>query len=240
MSIRIAVIPARGGSKRIPRKNIKEFCGKPMIGWPIEAALTSGIFDRVIVSTDDPEIASVAAAWGAEVPFVRPAELADDHAGTTEVVAHATQWVLNQQPDVSAVCCIYATAPFVEPNDLRRGLSVLESGAWRYAFSATEFPAPIFRAFRQLPGGGVQMFFPEHMSTRSQDLPPALHDAGQFYWGTTQAWLEMAPVFSEFSAVVLTPRMRSQDIDTPTDWEFAEALFRLSRSHSTPGMMSAC
>jgi pseudaminic acid cytidylyltransferase len=240
MSVRIAVIPARGGSKRIPRKNVKDFCGKPMIGWPIEAARTSGIFDRVIVSTDDPEIAAIAVSLGAEVPFVRPAELANDHAGTTEVVAHATQWALNQQLQVSEVCCIYATAPFVEPEDLRRGLSALESGAWRYAFSATEFPAPIFRAFRPLPGGGVQMFFPEHMSTRSQDLPAALHDAGQFYWGTKQAWLDMAPVFSEHSIAVLIPRTRSQDIDTPEDWEFAEALFRLSRSRSIAGVMSAC
>lgn len=240
MSIRIAVIPARGGSKRIPRKNVKEFCGKPMIGWPIEAARASGMFDRVIVSTDDPEIAAIAASLGAEVPFVRPAELADDHVGTTEVVAHATRWLLDGQPDVSQVCCIYATAPFVEPDDLRRGLSALDSGAWRYAFSATEFAAPIFRAFRQIPGGGVQMFFPEHMSTRSQDLPPALHDAGQFYWGTRQAWLEMAPVFSEHSVAVPIPRMRSQDIDTPEDWEFAEALFRLLRSRSIAGVMSAC
>jgi pseudaminic acid cytidylyltransferase len=138
------------------------------------------------------------------------------------------------------VCCIYATAPFVEPDDLRRGLSALESGAWRYAFSATEFPAPIFRAFRPLSGGGVQMFFPEHMATRSQDLPAALHDAGQFYWGTKQAWLDMSPVFSEHSIAVLIPRTRSQDIDTPEDWEFAEALFRLSRSRSIPGVMSAC
>jgi|HubBroStandDraft_1064217.scaffolds.fasta_scaffold00062_8 pseudaminic acid cytidylyltransferase len=240
MSMRIAVIPARGGSKRIPRKNVKNFCGKPMIGWPIAAALASGIFERVIVSTDDPEIAAIALSLGAEVPFMRPAELANDDAGTTEVVAHATQWALNQQLQVSEVCCIYATAAFVEPEDLRRGLSALESGAWCYAFSATEFPAPIFRAFRALSAGGVRMFFPEHMSTRSQDLPPALHDAGQFYWGTKQAWLDMSPIFSEHSLAVLIPRTRSQDIDTPEDWEFAEALFRLSRSRSIPGVISAC
>jgi N-acylneuraminate cytidylyltransferase len=238
--MRIAVIPARGGSKRIPRKNVKNFCGKPMIGWPIAAALASGIFERVIVSTDDPEIAAIALSLGAEVPFMRPAELANDDAGTTEVVAHATQWALNQQLQVSEVCCIYATAAFVEPEDLRRGLSALESGAWCYAFSATEFPAPIFRAFRALSAGGVRMFFPEHMSTRSQDLPPALHDAGQFYWGTKQAWLDMSPIFSEHSLAVLIPRTRSQDIDTPEDWEFAEALFRLSRSRSIPGVISAC
>ena len=234
--MRIAVIPARGGSKRIPRKNIKEFCGKPMIAWSIEAAQASRLFAHTIVSTDDSEISAVARAWGAEVPFVRPAELSDDHTGTTQVVAHATRWALDQGWPISAVCCIYATAPFVAAADLVRGADALESGDWSFAFSATEFAAPIFRAFRQLPEGGVRMFFPEHIATRSQDLPAALHDAGQFYWGTTAAWLESAQIFSESSIAVLMPRARSQDIDTPADWAFAEALFELSRgprAHST-------
>jgi pseudaminic acid cytidylyltransferase len=226
--VRIAVIPARGGSKRIPRKNIKEFCGKPMIAWSIQAAQACKLFTHTIVSTDDAEISDVASAWGAEVPFVRPPELSDDHTGTTDVVAHATRWALNQGWTISAVCCLYATAPFVEAGDLARGLGVLESGDWRYAFSATEFSAPIFRAFRQAPSGGVHMFFPEHFMTRSQDLPVALHDAGQFYWGTTEAWLEKAPIFAQFSVPILIPRARSQDIDTPEDWAFAESLFKLS------------
>jgi pseudaminic acid cytidylyltransferase len=231
--VKIAVIPARGGSKRIPRKNVKDFCGKPMIAWSIETARASNLFAHIIVSTNDAEISAVARAWGAEVPFVRPAELSDDNTGTTEVVAHATRWALNQGWAVSAVCCIYATAPFVEADDLMRGSVALESGDWLYAFSATEFAAPIFRAFQQLPGGGVRMFFPEHFSTRSQDLPVALHDAGQFYWGTTQAWLEKARIFSQSSLAVLMPRARSQDIDTADDWTFAESLFKLSRNHST-------
>ena len=226
--MKIAVIPARGGSKRIPRKNIREFCGKPMIAWSIEAARACGLFGHTVVSTDDPEIAAVAKEWGAEVPFVRPAELSNDHAGTTEVVAHATRWALGQGWPVAAVCCLYATAPFVRADDLIRGSAALESGTWRYAFSATEFAAPIFRAFEQLTSGGVRMFFPEHFATRSQDLPVALHDAGQFYWGTTQAWLDEAQIFSEFSIPVLMPRARSQDIDTPADWAFAESLFKLS------------
>jgi pseudaminic acid cytidylyltransferase len=227
--VKIAIIPARGGSKRIPRKNIKEFCGKPMIAWSIEAARACKLFAHTIVSTDDPEISAVAKQWGAEVPFVRPPELADDHTGTTEVVAHAVRWALDQGWPVSAACCIYATAPFVQGDDLIRGSLALESGHWRYAFSATEFAAPIFRAFQQLPNGGIRMFFPEHFSTRSQDLPAALHDAGQFYWGTTQAWLEKAQIFAESSVPVLMPRARSQDIDTPDDWVFAESLFKLSR-----------
>ena len=226
--MKIAIIPARGGSKRIPRKNIKEFCGKPMIAWSIEAARACKLFAHTIVSTDDPEIAAVAKQWGAEVPFVRPAELSDDQTGTTEVVAHAARWALDQGWPVSAVCCIYATAPFVQADDLIRASTALEAGAWRYAFSATEFGAPIFRAFERLPHGGVRMFFPEHIATRSQDLPVALHDAGQFYWGTIQAWLERAQIFTDFSIPVLMPRARSQDIDTPADWAFAESLFKLS------------
>jgi pseudaminic acid cytidylyltransferase len=230
--VKIAIIPARGGSKRIPRKNIKEFCGKPMIAWSIEAARTCALFDHTIVSTDDPEISAVARACGAEVPFVRPAELSDDHTGTTEVVAHAARWALSQGWEVSAVCCVYATAPFIDADDLLRGFAALESGDWRYAFSATEFSAPIFRAFQQLKSGGVRMFFPEHASTRSQDLPVALHDAGQFYWGTTEAWLEKAQIFTESSVPVMVPRTRSQDIDTADDWAFAESLFKLHRQQS--------
>lgn len=230
--MKIAIVPARGGSKRIPRKNIKEFCGKPMIAWSIEAARTCKLFDHTIVSTDDAEISAVAQACGAEVPFVRPPELSDDYTGTTEVVAHATRWALSQGWEISAVCCLYATAPFISADDLQRGFAALESGDWRFAFSATEFPAPIFRAFQQLPSGGVRMFFPEHTSSRSQDLPVALHDAGQFYWGTVEAWLEKAQIFAESSIPVMMPRMRSQDIDTADDWAFAESLFKLYRQQS--------
>jgi pseudaminic acid cytidylyltransferase len=232
--VKIAVIPARGGSKRIPRKNVKEFCGKPIIAWSIQAAQASNLFAHTIVSTDDAEISLVARAWGAETPFVRPPELSDDHTGTTEVVAHATRWALSQGWNVSSVCCLYATAPFVSAGDLMRGLAALESGDWRYSFSAAEFAAPIFRAFRQSPSGGVQMFFPEHYLARSQDLPVALHDAGQFYWGTTEAWLQKAQIFAPSSVPVMMPRARAQDIDTLEDWAFAESLFNISRQVSTP------
>lgn len=222
--MRIAVIPARGGSKRIPRKNIKPFCGKPMIAWSIEAAKSSGLFERIIVSTDDAEIAEVARLWGAEVPFMRPQELSDDYAGTTEVIAHATQWALAQGLDVAAVCCIYATAPFVQTDDLKRGWDALNSGDWDYAFTVTDFAAPIFRSFKQTDEGGIEMFFPEHFATRSQDLPIALHDAGQFYWGRPTAWLEGKRIFDQSSRPVLIPRWRVQDIDTQDDWERAEIL----------------
>jgi N-acylneuraminate cytidylyltransferase len=222
----IAVIPARGRSKRIPRKNIRDFCGKPMIAWSIEAAKISGLFDHIIVSTDDAEIAEVAKQWGAEVPFMRPAELSDDHAGTTEVIAHATQWALDQNLDLDAVCCIYATAPFIQVNDLKRGLAALESGDWAYAFTVTDFAAPIFRSFKQTAKGGIEMFYPEHFLTRSQDLPIALHDAGQFYWGRPLAWIDGKRVFDRGSIPVIIPRWRVQDIDTMEDWLRAELMFR--------------
>jgi pseudaminic acid cytidylyltransferase len=223
--MKLAVIPARGGSKRIPRKNIKNFCGKPMIAWPICVAQESGLFDRIIVSTDDEEIAEVSRKWGGEVPFIRPLNLADDFTGTTEVVSHATQWALDQCLDIDAVCCIYATAPFVQAADLRTGLDALKSGDWSYAFTVTEFAAPIFRSFQQNSVGEIEMFFPEYYSSRSQDLPKALHDAGQFYWGRPAAWLNNEAIFARHSKPVIIPRWRVQDIDTKDDWRRAEFVF---------------
>jgi len=222
--MRIAVIPARGGSKRIPRKNIKDFYGKPMIAWSIEAAKTSGLFEHIIVSTDDVEIAEMAKRWGAEVPFMRPTELSNDYAGTTEVIAHATQWALNEDWPVTAVCCIYATAPFVQVDDLKLGLQALESGDWAYAFTVTDFAAPIFRSFRKHSDGGIEMFFPEHFATRSQDLPTALHDAGQFYWGRPSAWIAGKRIFDRHSVPVIIPQWRVQDIDNEEDWARAEII----------------
>ncbi len=223
--MKIAVIPARGGSKRIPRKNIKDFCGKPMIAWSIEAAMASGLFDHIIVSTDDDEIAEVAKKWGAEVPFIRPAGLSNDYAGTTEVIAHATQWAIKQGGLVTAVCCIYATAPFVRAEDIRRGWEALESGDWAYAFTVTDYAAPIFRSFKINAEGGIEMFFPEYFATRSQDLPAAFHDAGQFYWGRPSAWVEGKRIFDRHSMPIVIPRWRVQDIDEADDWIKAELCF---------------
>ena len=222
--MKLAVIPARGGSKRIPRKNIRPFHGKPMLAWSIELARACGVFDQIVVSTDDPDIAAIARQWGAAVPFVRPAVLSDDHAGTTAVIGHASQWARDAGLQPEAVCCIYATAPFLQAADVLRGLALLESGSWAYAFSVTDFAAPIFRAFAAQPDGGIAMFFPEHFATRSQDLPVALHDAGQFYWGRPQAWIDGLRIFDHHSAPVPIPRWRVQDIDTPDDWVRAELL----------------
>ncbi|WP_114334062.1 pseudaminic acid cytidylyltransferase [Marinobacter litoralis] len=229
----VAIIPARGGSKRIPRKNIKEFCGKPMIAWSIDAALESGCFDRVIVSTDDEEIAAVARQHGAETPFMRPAQLSDDYTGTIPVIRHAVEWLADNGCAVSQACCIYATAPFVSPEDLNRGQQLLESEVCSYAFSVTSYAFPIQRAIRITGSGRVAMFNPEHFQTRSQDLEEAWHDAGQFYWGTAQAWKEERLIFSEDAAPVTLPRHRVQDIDTPEDWVRAEWLFKAMQEQGT-------
>jgi N-acylneuraminate cytidylyltransferase len=223
---RVAIIPARGGSKRIPRKNIKEFCGKPMIAWSIEAAKASGCFDQIIVSTDDDEIAGVARECGATVPFMRPAALADDFTGTLPVMRHAVEWLNQNDGPVEYACCVYATAPFVSPQDLEEGLRLLKDTGSSYAFSVTSYAFPIQRAIRITENGRVAMFNPEHFQTRSQDLEEAWHDAGQFYWGTAEAWCEERPIFGEGSAPVKLPRHRVQDIDTAEDWVRAEWLFR--------------
>lgn len=222
----VAIIPARGGSKRIPRKNVKDFCNKPMIAWSIEAAKASGCFDQILVSTDDPEIADTARARGATVPFMRPAELSDDYAGTVPVIRHAVEWLDQHGDPVEYACCIYATAPFIFAEDLRAGLALIRQANCSYAFSVTSYAFPIQRAVRITGQGRVAMFQPEHFNTRSQDLEEAWHDAGQFYWGTAQAWKEEQPLFGERSAPVKLPRHRVQDIDTPEDWVRAEWLFK--------------
>ncbi|WP_339532796.1 pseudaminic acid cytidylyltransferase [Pseudomonas mucidolens] len=232
--MRLAVIPARGGSKRIPRKNIKTFCGKPMIAWSIHAALQSGCFDKVIVSTDDEEIAQIAREYGASVPFMRPANLSDDYTGTIPVIQQAIEWCQENGFDAQQVCCLYATAPFVSPDDLRRGLGVLEQSGSQYAFSVTSYAFPIQRAIRLTGAGRVEMFNAEHFCTRSQDLEEGYHDAGQFYWGLASAWLSGKIIFSPESSAVLLPRYRVQDIDTPEDWIRAEWLFKAFQAESSP------
>ena len=232
MTTRIAIIPARGGSKRIPRKNIKLFCAKPMIAWSIEAALQSGCFDQVIVSTDDQEIAEVARQYGATVPFMRPAELSDDHTGTVPVIQHAIEWVNAQGQSVEQACCLYATAPFVSAEDINRGLDILNATQSDYAFSVTSYAFPIQRAIRLNDEGRVQMFNPEYFNIRSQDLEEAFHDAGQFYWGTADAWLQGRMIFGTGSVPVPLPRHRVQDIDTPEDWVRAEWLFKAMQAEA--------
>ena len=221
----IAIIPARGGSKRIPSKNIKEFCGKPMIAYSIEAAKKSGCFERIILSTDDSEIAGIAKQYGAEVPFIRPDDISDDYASTLDVIAHAiTQLNL---PQNSNVCCIYATAPLISSGKLLEGLAIFNASELDYVFSATEFSYPIQRAFKLSNNGHVEMFQPECFDSRSQDLEKAYHDAGQFYWGSVSAFLHKTPIFGDTSKPVILPITQVQDIDTPDDWRLAEMLFKV-------------
>ena len=221
----VCVIPARGGSKRIPNKNIKNFCGKPIIAWSIETALQSGCFDQVIVSTDDEKIAEVARKYGAKVPFFRPSELADDYTGTVAVIQSAVQWFADNQTMPELVCCLYATAPFVCPDDLKRGLEKIKAEKSDYVFSVASFESPIQRAIKINDHGRVEMLYPENINERSQDLVEAFYNAGQFYWGQAKAWKEGKRVLTGDSVPLVISRGRAQDIDTLEDWEHAELLF---------------
>ena len=228
--MRLAVIPARGGSKRIPQKNIREFSGKPIIAWSIEAVLKSGCFDRVVVSTDDQEISEVARHWGAEVPFVRPDGLSGDYVGIIPVIKHAIEWFGEQGIHFKEVCCIYATAPSITADDIKKGLDILHARQCDFALAITSFSFPIQRAVKISSNGYLEMFQPEQFNTRSQDLDPAYHDTGQFCWGTSTAWKDDLPFFNHSVAPVILPSYRVQDIDTPEDWTRAELMFKVLKS----------
>lgn len=220
----IAVIPARGGSKRIPRKNIRSFAGRPMIAYAIAAAWQSGLFEHVVVSTDDPEIAEIARGEGAETPFVRPAELADDHTPTAPVVAHAIRACAGMGWKAEHVCCIYAGVPFIEIADLFATLALIEHSRADYCFPVSEYPSPVQRALARDDGGRMSPLFPEFELVRTQDLKSAYHDAGQFYWGRTDAWLSNPHIHAN-SVGYPIPQWRVVDIDTEDDWTRAQALF---------------
>ncbi|WFO50120.1 pseudaminic acid cytidylyltransferase [Aeromonas veronii] len=223
----IAIIPARGGSKRIPRKNIRPFCGQPMLAYAIQAAQKSGCFSKVVVSTDDEEIAKVARQLGAEVPFLRPANLADDHTGTTPVVIDTIQRLDQLGILAEHYCCIYATVPLIQADYLKAANQQLISSKAPFVYTVAEFGFPIQRAVRMDEQGRVTPFWPEQMAKRSQDLEPAYQDAGQFYWGTRAAWLGgISPVGGEGIGHIL-PRHRVVDIDTPEDWHLAELLYQV-------------
>ncbi len=219
----IAIIPARGGSKRIPRKNIKAFCGQPMIAYAIKAAQASGLFEHVVVSTDDAEIQSIANSLGAETPFIRPAELANDFTATVPVVAHAIQACEALGWQISNICCIYPGVPFIEVNDLKGAFATLTERGAEYCFLVTEFPTTVQRALKHSNSGLMEPVYPEHELTRTQDLEAAFYDAGQFYWGTKQAWLTNNRIHSSGVGYEI-PNWRVVDIDTPADWDRAERL----------------
>ena len=224
--MRLAIIPARGGSKRIFRKNIRPFCGKPILAYSIETALKSKCFDSVIVSTDDEEIADIAQFYGANVPFKRPRYISDDHTGTAQVIAHAIVHSTYDLRLIKAVCCIYATAPLLQAHYLQEGYDLLMNSSADYSLSITRFATPIQRALSIDEDHHIKMLVPQNATKRSQDLQDTYHDAGQFYWGKTHAWLEEKPIFSPDSRGIILPHYLVQDIDTLEDWKHAEYIYK--------------
>lgn len=222
--MKIAVIPARGGSKRIPRKNIKDFCGKPMIAWSIKVAQESKLFDHIIVSTDDEEIARISRDSGAKTPFKRPVELADDLTPTVPVVAHAVEYCISLGWKVEYACCMYPCAPFLQADDLVKALELAIDRKADFVYPVAEYAHPIQRAMRQLPNHAMQFYSPEFELTRTQDLEKSYHDAGQFYWGTASAWLEEKKMHTDGIGMPI-PNWRVVDIDSEDDWIRARVMF---------------
>ena len=220
----IALIPARGGSNRVPRKNIREFNGKPLIAWSIAAAQTSGLFERILVSTDDEEIGSISKEYGAEVPFKRPPELSNDFTGTDAVVSHALDWLVEQKCVPDFICCIYPTAPLLTGQTIIEVLNALHESEASSAFVACTFAHPVWRGMSLVEGGYVEYRWPEHQADRSQDLPELIHDAGQCYWVRASDFQKETRLINKKTIPVIVPRWQAQDIDTEEDWQMAERL----------------
>lgn len=225
--MKIAIIPARIGSKRIPKKNIKNFFGKPLIYWSIKAAKKTKLFDKIIVSTDDKKIKALAEKYGAEVPFLRPHKLSGDKIGTAEVTAHTIHWLKINGFNPKFVCCIYATAAFIRASDIIKGYNKLKSNKWNYVFSAATFPSPILRSFSKNLKGQIKMFSSKYYSKRSQDLEEFFYDVGQFYWARANTWLKLRPIFVKNSTIINITRIRALDINTPEDWKFAKNIGKI-------------
>lgn len=226
----LAVIPARGGSKRLPGKNIRDFAGKPMLAWSVETALESGLFDTVMVSTDSEEVAAVALAAGATVPFTRSAKTADDHAILLDVMAEVVDRYEADGQRFDRLCCILPTAPLLRASTLKRAADLMTSGGFDTVFPVVAFSYPIQRALRRDATGQTAMCEPRHYASRSQDLEPAFHDAGQFYWMTREACLARQPTFAGRAGSFVIDEMEAQDIDTLTDWRLAELKKQLAAS----------
>ena len=222
----VCIIPARGGSKRIPKKNIKDFFGKPLIAYSIEVALKSELFDKVVVSTDDEKIASIARKCGAEVPFLRPEILSDDFTGTGAVISHALRFLEQNGEKYHYLCSIYPTAPLLQKEYLIKGYEELKNSDAHSTFSATSMPFPIQRTFKLTKNERCEMFTPEHFTSRSQDLEEAYQDAGQFYWTNLNTKSDDI-IFGKDSIPIILPRELVQDIDTLEDWQRAEKLYAI-------------
>jgi len=224
----VAIIPARGGSKRIPRKNIRKFNGKPIIAWSILAAQKSKLFDCIIVSTDDYEIKTIAETYGAIVPFIRPSNISDDNTPTVHVIAHAIKKINKlYQQQVKYACCIYPCSPLVLSTDLIKASIILEDSKEDFVYPVVEYPHPIFRSMRRSENGRMEFVYPEYELTRTQDLERAFHDAGQFYWGRADAWLQLKKMHTDGIGMEI-PSYRVVDIDTEDDWKRAEVLFKMN------------
>lgn len=223
----IALIPARGGSKRIPQKNIKDFLGKPLLAYSIETAISSNLFSKIIVSTDDPTIANIAKEFGAEVPFLRPQKLSDDYTTTIDVINHTLQYLESNNEEFDYLCTIYATAPLMQVEYLVEGYNQLKNSDALYSFGVTEMPFPIQRTFKINQNKRCEMFWPENYNKRSQDLELAYQDAAQFYWMKNDFTYKTnnAPLFSENSIPILIPNYLVHDIDTLEDWKRVEYMY---------------
>ena len=222
----IAIIPARGGSKRIPQKNIKKFNGKPMIAWAIQVAKKSQLFDYVIVSTDNKEIKKIAEQHGAIVPFIRPSNISDDETPTVPVISHAVKEIDKLYQNVEYACCIYPCSPFILVSDLVKSFNLLKLSGENFVYPVTEYPHSIFRAMRQSKKGKMKFLYPEHELTRTQDLDETFHDSGQFYWGKAEAWRKLKKMHTDGVGMKI-PSYRVIDIDTKDDWKRAELFFQL-------------
>jgi len=226
MNNSIAIIPARGGSKRIPRKNIKDFLGKPIIAYSIQAALESGLFEEVMVSTDDEEIAEVARQYGASVPFLRSRTASDDFATTADVLVEVLKNYKNLGHSFDYTCCIYPTAVFVTAEKLQKAFNLLDKKKYSSVFPVIPFSYPIWRSLK-IENEKLSMNFPKYENSRSQDLPVAYHDAGQFYFSETEVILNKESLFNTNSYGIIIDELEGQDIDNLTDWAIAEMKYKL-------------
>ena len=221
-----AIITARGGSKRIPRKNIKEFCGKPIMSYSIEAALSAGVFSTVMVSTDDQEIAETARRYGAEVPFFRSEKTSNDYAATHQVLEEVLEEYEKRGEHFDSVCCIYPTAPFLSSARLKSAMELLEQTKADTVMPVVKFSFPPQRGV-VLKDGYLEFKCPEHRLTRSQDLEPMYHDVGQFYCLNTESFKAQRTIVMEKAVPIIMSEMEIQDIDTEEDWQLAELKYRL-------------
>ena len=228
---RLAIIPARGGSKRIPRKNIKPFAGKPIIAYSIGAALSSGLFDEVMVSTDDEEIGRIAREQGAKVPFYRSAPASSDTATTLDAITEVLAQYDEQGQRFTEVCCIYPASPFVTAELLQSGYKLLEAKRFDCVFPVLQFASPIQRSIVLAPDGRMQLRYPEHLSTRSQDLEPSYHDVGMFYWFQPEPVLAQRKLWTDNSGCLEVSELQAQDIDTLVDWRLAEFKYQYLQHH---------